>query len=255
MNEVEKVARGAAWILLGGVIVRALDSGFDDRPLLALAFGAFTVDFLAQRTGVRWAEAEAAGKSKYLEALRGLGIGIAIALAIVLASRLLGMAQMGTGSPSLLLVMSAARPLLQAMRDELLFRGMPLAIARGRFSDKIALPFAALLGAAPLVTLPGIRPEALLLTVSSGLFFGLLWRAGGGLLAWGAHAGWLFAADLAIRGVLLDVSFSEGAIAPAARASGWPAFVAAAGFAMGSVVMVMGRRRRAALVLRRPQSP
>lgn len=235
MNDVDRIARGAAFLLLGGVVVRGLDAGFDERPLMALAFGAFAVDFLAQRAGVSWLEGDVANAKKLRTALRGLGIGIAIAMAVLLATRVLGMARIGAGSPSLLLLMGLARPLLLAMRDELLFRGMPLTIAKGRFSDKLALPFAALLGAAPLVSLPGIRPEAILFTVTSGLFFGLLWRRGSGSLAWGAHAGWLFATDLAFRGGLLDVSFSTGALAPTARIAGWPAYLATAAFAIAAV--------------------
>lgn len=245
MNEVHRVARGAAWILLAGTIVRGLEAGFDERPLLALGFGAFTVDFLAQRTGLRWLEDDAKPRPPYRLAVRGIGVGVALGLGVILATRLLGVARIGPGSPTLLVAISAIRPLLQAMRDELLFRGMPLTIAKGRFPDRLAIPFAALLGAAPLVSTPGLRPEALLLAISSGLFFGLLWRLGrGGFLAWGAHAGWLLTVDAASRGTLLDVSFSTGALAPLARASGWPAYVATALFLLAALLVSRSREGR-----------
>lgn len=239
MNEVHRVARGAAWILLAGTIVRGFEAGFDERPLLALGFGAFAVDFLAQRTGLLWSEGHAKAPLRYRQAFQGLGVGIALGLGVLLATRILGVARIGAGSPTLLVVMSALRPMLQAMRDEFLFRGMPLTIAKGRFPDRLAIPFAALLGAAPLVTVPGVRFEALLLAIGSGLFFGILWRLGrGGFLAWGAHSGWLLAVDAASRGTLLDVSFSHGALAPLARASGWPAYVATAAF-LGAAFVAM----------------
>lgn len=237
------ILRGAAWLLIAGVIVRLLDAHLEDKPLLALAIGAFAVDFIAQRLGVRWSSSDDPSQPAYRKALRGFAIGLGLTAAVVLTMRLIGRAQIGWGSPSLFLALSAARPFLQAMRDELLFRGIPLAIAgNARIPDRYALPFAALLGATPLLSSPDIRPEALLLTIGSGLFFALLWWIGrGGLLAWGAHASWLFAVDIAIRGSLLDISFAAGALAPTARASSLPAWVAAAVFVCGAVVLTKWR--------------
>lgn len=240
-GELERIVRGAAWILLAGVIVRGLDVGFESRPLFALAFGAFAVDLVSHRVGLRFAEEAPGGESAIRKALRGAALGLVVATAVVLACRVVGVARIRAGTPSFAIVLGALRPLVQSVRDEILFHGMPLAVAKGRFPDRLAIPFAALLGAAPLVGVPGIHPEALALAIASGAFFALLWRVGGGgWLAFGAHAGWLFATDLAIRGALLDVSMASGALAPAARASGWPAILAAASFAL----LAMGVARR-----------
>lgn len=241
-GEVERVVRGAAWLLLAGAIVRGLDVGFENRPLFALALGAFAVELISHRVEVRLG-----GESALRMALRGAALGLAVATAAIIACQVTGVARVRAGAPSLSIVLGALRPLLQAGRDEILSHGMPLALATGRIPDRFAIPFAALLGAAPLASAPGVSLEAFALAVISGGLFALLWRVfDGGWLAIGAHAGWSFATDLAIRGPLLDVSFGSGALAPAARASGWPAMIAASFFAALGFVVARRLRDRAA---------
>lgn len=231
--------RGTAALLGTGVVVFGLEAAIGN-PLLALAVGFFVVDIVARRLGAGFGE----GGNAYRQGALGLGLGLGLALLVALVARLFGLATLDLGAPTLMTLLAIGRPLLAAFRDELLFRGIPLALARqARIQDGYTVVFAALLGAAPLLGASPVRPEALLLTFTAGLFFALLFRAGLGRVAFLAHAGWLFFADIGFRGALLDVSFSSGAIAPFASASGIPAYLAAAVFGIGAVG-VMGWQRR-----------
>jgi len=228
-------------VLLGtGLVVFGAEAAIDN-PLLALVIGFFVVDLVAGRVGAGFGEGNV-----YRQGAIGLGIGAALALSVALVTLASSSATIALGAPTLMTLLAAARPFLAAFRDELLFRGMPLAFAkRAHTPDAYALVFAALLGVAPLLGAPSVRPEALILTFTAGLFSALLFRAGAGRVAFFAHAGWLFFADIGFRGALLDVSFHQGAIAPFARASGFPAWIAATLFASGAAGVIAWQRRAA----------
>lgn len=244
-----KLAGGAAYVLVLGAVVYGIEGLLSSYRLGALALGLMAVLLLGGRMGLRADESETAtGTSLLLRTLRGLALGLGLALVLLGLGAVLGWVRLQTASPSAVgLVLGLAVPSLQAARDELLFRGVPLTIMRGKVADRYAVPFVALLGAAPQFLLPGVTLAGLCLVTVSGLVFAMLWRLGRGLyLGMGAHAGWLFMITAGSRGLLFDASVHAGSLVPLGKAwgpMGWTAVALYAMAAIGAVVYV-GRRGR-----------
>jgi len=236
----------AVRLLAMGAIAFALESFLDAYRLAALLMGAFAVELLAGKVGMRWDET---GKRKTLAAAlvvgRGFGLGVATALLVVAVAAVSGLAQVSIGAPNLVgLGLGLVVPFAQAARDELLFRGAPLALLRDRIPDRFALPFAALLGGAPLLLANDRSPAGIAIVVVTGLIFAVAWRLGKGMfLAWGAHAGWLFMLGAGTRGTLLDVSFGAGQLLPFVRAEGAIVWVALAVTIVASIGAIVWWRR------------
>jgi hypothetical protein len=246
-SQLVEISQGAAGLVAVGAAVYWLDGLMSSNPIGSALIGAVVVDLVGSRFGMVWDETAAASmRVRAHSVLRGVAIGAGIALMVVLVARLLGWATVSGGSPTAIgLVFGVAAPTAQAVRDELLLRGIPLAVMRGRISDRVALPFAALLGAAPLMGQGDGSWVAVILAIGSGGLFALLWRVGrGAYLACGAHAGWLFMTGAGTHGVLLDAGFRDGLLVPVARAHGGPAWLAAAGFVVAFTAAAMHRIRR-----------
>jgi hypothetical protein len=207
--------------------------------------GAMGVELMARRSGLVWDET---GSKTSILARRlavGFGLGVVAAGAVVLVTAFFGGAKVGWGHPDLLgLGIGLLVPGAQAARDELLFRGASLALMRGKIPDRYALPFTALLGAAPMLLADRLSLLGLAIVIMSGMAFALLWRIGRGMyLAWGAHAGWLFAMGGGIGGGLLDVTFGGAQLFPLTRADGVVGWVALA-VAVVAVLVAVARSRR-----------
>lgn len=228
-----------------GLLVYGIEALFAAYRLPAVLIGAMGVEFLARRAGLTWDET----RSKTAVLARRLGFGFALGIAaagvVVLLAAGLGGASVTWGRPDLLgLGMGLLVPGAQAARDELLFRGAPLALMRDKIPDRYALPFTALLGAAPMLLGDRLSWVGLAIVLASGMAFALLWRIGRGMyLAWGAHAGWLFAMGAGIGGGVLDVTFGSAQLFPLARADGAVGWVALA-TATVAVVVAAARLRR-----------
>ncbi|MBI5538370.1 MAG: hypothetical protein HY898_36945 [Deltaproteobacteria bacterium] len=246
-SELSKLAVGALTVAALGVVVHLLDGWMQTNPLAGAIIGAVLVDLVGGRLGLTWDETkQAKGGALALTVLRGFAFGAGLALGIAVIASMLRWARITQGSPSLMgLGLGVASPLAIAARDEVLYRGVPLLVMRGRISDRWALPFCALLGAAPIVLRPGASVIGVVLAASTGAFFTVLWRVGrGAWLPWGAHAGWLFMAGAGIHGSLLDVWFKDGLLVPVARAHGNPAWLGALVFAMAAFAAAWWYARR-----------
>ena len=231
-----------------GVGVHLVEGWLQANPLGAAIIGAVLVDLVGGRFGLVWDETHKARPLGIgLTTLRGFAVGVGAALVITVVAVAWGWASVRHGSPSLFgLGLGLASPLAIAARDEMLYRGLPLAIMRGRIPDRWALPYCSLLGAAPIVLRPGASVMGVMLAASTGALFAILWRLGrGGWLAWGAHAGWLFMAGAGIHGGLLDVWFKDGALVPVGRAHGNPAWLGALVFAIGAFATAWWYARKA----------
>jgi len=149
----------------------------------------------------------------------------------------MGWAEVALGGPTVTgLGLGAIGSLVGAARDEVLFRGAPLVLCKDRVPDRWALPFVALLGAAPHMLQPNTTMLGIAIVLLSGWVFALAVRAGRGLwMAWGAHAGWLFMLEVGTRGELLDVGLGDGVWMPIAYAQGHAAWVV-----LGMVALVAG---------------
>jgi hypothetical protein len=143
------------------------------------------------------------------------------------------------GAVLLALVRAAA----MAVRDELLYRGIPLAAAsRAGIPAPAARVFASLTGAAAMALLPGVSLGGVALALGAGFLSASLWqRDRGGYAAVGARAAWLLLFGSLLHGGLFDVHWHAGNLAIGNTSWGAPAWLAAA--ALGVTGFLAGRKR------------
>ncbi len=228
-----ELALGAAWLVGIGAAVQLLDQILGVANLGAAIFGALLVDLAAGRAGVRWDrddEGIDAGKS----GPRRIAIGAAIALGagglvLLIATALRWFHGEGGVRPSSALALAVGRAAAVSVRDEMLFRGVPLLAARrAGVPAPVARGFAALVSGAAIVMIPGVSVAAVALAVSSGWLFATLWeRDRGAWAAVGAHGAWVLLIGSVLHGGLFDVEWTTGNLAIGASASGGPAWLSA----------------------------
>jgi hypothetical protein len=223
---------GAAWLVGLAAAVQILDQVVGPANLGAAIFGALAVDLAASRAGVRWDAGGAEAGAPRLGAQR-IAAGAAVALSagglvIAVAAAFRWLHVEAWVRPSAALAFAVARGAAVAVRDELLFRGIPLAAAaRAGVPAPIARAFAALVSGAAILMFPGVTPAALAMAVASGWLFAALWeRDRGAWAAVGAHAAWVVLIGSGLHGGGLDIAWTNGELAIGASASGPPAWVA-----------------------------
>jgi hypothetical protein len=250
---------GAAWLVGGSAVLLTLDALVGAASMATALIGALVVDLMASRAGVRWDVAGAAGDPwgeplpegapRRLE--RRVATGALVALAVCAAVVTLSVALrwlIGHGSgvhPAAALGFALVRAGAVAVRDELLYRGIPLfAAARAGVRAPVARAFAALASGAAIALLPGVTPAALALAVGSGWLFAALWdRDRGAWAAIGAHTAWVLLVGSGLHGGLLDLDWAVGNLAIGPSASGAPAWLAALALAgAGFAVLALGGR-------------
>lgn len=247
-SDARELGLRALRLLAMGAVVFALEAFLDAYRLAALLMGAFAVEFLSGKAGLRWDET---GSKSMLQSLRvgalGFALGALSVLLVVGGGAAFGLVRVSLGAPTLVGAgMGLAMALAQAARDEVLFRGAPLALMRGKIADRWALPFVALLGAAPLLAHPDPSLPGIATVVVTGWIFALAWRVGKGMpLAFGAHAGWLFMMGAGSRGSVLDVSLGAGQLLPPVDATGGIAWLAVATFVIAAIAISLGYYRLA----------
>lgn len=238
-TDILSFAAGCANVLLVGAAVFLIDGFFESNQLASLVLGTAAVVLLGGRVGLRSDESdESSPASLARKMMFGLGVGVLFGLLALGASALLGWAKLTPGSPlGMGALFGLVVPIVQAARDELMYRGVPLTVAEGRVPDAVAIPFCALLGVAPHL-LSRFTVEGLFLIGTSGLLFGLLWRLGRGMyVGWGAHAGWLFMIGAGSRGVLLEATWAKGSLIPPEQARGPAVWLVAVLFVLACVVV------------------
>ena len=226
-----EIGLGLAWLLGTGALLQVVEVLFGRVIMGAAIAGAVIADIVGTWAGVRWDEGDIR-HWKGAVARLGAGAGVAagvIALTLTLGAGL-GRLEISRGAPSIGIFLVALRSAAVAVRDEVIFRGIPLvAAARARVPRPVARAFAALAGAASMALLPGASPASIALTAASGWLFATLWhRDRGAWSAVGAHAAWVFLTGSVLSGGLVDIGFREGTFALGPRASGAPAWIAAA---------------------------
>lgn len=238
-----ELALGAVWLVGLAAALQALDLVSGVAELRTPLFGALAIDLLAGRAGVRW-DWDDDGIDSRKHAVRRVAAGAAVALvagaAVLLVAAALRWFDCEGARPSAALAVALARAAAVAVRDELLFRGIPLAAAvQARVPTPVARGFAALVSGATIVMLPGVTPAAVVLAIGSGWLFAALWECDRG--AWaavGAHGAWSFLVGSVLHGGLFDVEWTHGELAVGASAAGAPAWVAAAVLTAAGFVVV-----------------
>lgn len=226
-----EIGMGLAWLLGTAALLQVVELLLGRVIMGAAIAGAVIADLASTWAGVRW---DAGEKRPWKDAVARLGAGAGVAAGVIAVTFALGAAlgriEVRAGAPSLGIFLVVLRSAAVAVRDELVFRGIPLvAAARAGVSKPIARGFAALAGAASIAALPGASPASMVLTAASGWLFATLWqRDRGAWSAVGAHAAWALLTGAVLRGGLIDISFREGNLGLGPRASGAPAWIAAA---------------------------
>jgi len=234
---------GAAWLVGSAAVLLILDGVLGAASMATALIGALLIDLMSARAGVRWDVAGAAGEPwgeplpegtpKRIErrVATGAAVGLVaggVVVAISVALRWL----IGRGAglhPTYALGFALLRAAAVAVRDELLYRGIPLfAAARAGVRGPVARAFSALASGAAIALMPGVTPGAVALAIGSGWLFATLWqRDRGAWAAFGAHAAWVLLVGSGLHGGLLDLDWAVGNLAIGPSADGPPAWLAA----------------------------
>ena len=225
-----EIGMGLAWLLGTAAALQAAELLFS-RFIMAVAIsGAVIADVASTWAGVRWDQGT---KRAWKEAAGRIGAGAGVAAAVVAVTFAVGAGagrvDVQAGAPSVGIFLVVLRSAAIAVRDELVFRGIPIVAAqRAGVPAVAARGFAALAGAASIASLPGASAASLVLAAATGWLFATLWqRDRGAWSAVGAHAAWALLTGALLRGGLVDLAFREGNLVLGPRASGAPAWIAA----------------------------
>ncbi len=224
------LATGAAWLIgiRAGLVLLAAVIG--TQPLAEAVLGALVVDVLAGRAGLSWSEDEPTKRELLRRTLVGAGLGGALAgaaLAVSLAAGWATITATGVGAAALVGTVGVAAG---AVRDELLYRGLPILFAaRAGVPRWAVVAFAALASPSGFLFTAATTPGAVALSIGAGALFAVLYLYGrGAWIAVGAHASFAIVTDVLARGGLADLQWASGELAEGAAATGAPAYVGAA---------------------------
>lgn len=219
--------QAAAWLVGGAAGVRLLEGFFADNPAAAAVLGAFLVDLMAGRAGVRWSEH--AEVPWWRDARRGLAVGATIGMLVLVVGHAVGWATIVLGVPSLSLAFAALRVVALAARDELLLRVLPMVLGgRAGVPAPWLIGFCGLAAMAPHAA-SGAAPASIVLAGAMGILGARLVQATRGAVASvAAHAGFVMAIGPLSRGGFLDVRWCQGDPGPAPLAQGLIGWAAAA---------------------------
>jgi hypothetical protein len=237
------LVRGVGWLAGATLVAGALTHALESRPLVGILLGAIAADVARTRVEA-YEPAGATPHGRAARAVRGAAVGLAVGLAPLLAGALSGLANVHLVAPSPLgLATGGARAIAVAYRDEVLGRGIPLALAaRAGVPLPATLAWIALLAAAPAAA-TGASAAALAATLAGAMLFAVAWRRGGLAAGWGAHAAWLFAVGVVARGEPFELAWRSGALGPAGRAAGVAGWLAAASLGVAALALARAPRR------------
>ncbi len=231
---------GLAWLMGTAAAFQVVELLFS-RFIMAVAIsGAVIADVASTWAGVRWDEGtKRAWKDAVDRIAAGAGLVTAVIAVTFAIGAVMGRVEAQAGAPSVGIFLVVLRCAAIAVRDELVFRGIPIVAAgRAGVPAPIARGFAALAGAASMASLPGVSAASLVLVAATGWLFATLWqRDRGAWSAVGAHAAWALLTGAVLRGGIVDIAFKEGNLMLGPRASGAPAWIAAGVAVVAAVVL------------------
>ncbi len=226
-----RVGLGVAWLVGTAAGIALIDRVMGQAPLATVIASAVIVDLAASRAGVKWAEA---GKIEAKDAARRAGLGAAFAAGIVVVTALIALAlgwlHVEGATPNTAFFIALVRAIATAVRDELLYRGIPLATASAAGVRPVAARvYAACAGAASIALHPAASAASIALAFGLGLVTATLWqRERGAFSAVGLAAGFGLLSGSALNGGLFDGDWHKGRLSLGPSAFGAPAWLAAA---------------------------
>lgn len=247
---ITELVTGAGWLLGLRAALQLLALLLGSAELAQAAVGALVVDLAAGRAGIAWAAENTARSEIVRRVVRAGGISLVVVGASLVIARFAGFVSFAPGHADTMVLLSLISLAATAIRDELLFRALPLHFAeRAKVPLRFALPFAATLSATPFA-IGGASFANVALAFASGLLFAsaYVWL-GGVWAAVAAHLTWSVVVGPVTKGLLFEASWVEGQIAEGAAAAGAPALITAA-LAMAGALLVLPR-----LAARAPVAP
>lgn len=237
---------GAAWLVGLRAALVVLAGVLESSPLPEAVIGALIVDIGTGRAGVLWAEGDPARGVVLRLAARGAAVGAGVAGLALGASIVLGLATVAPASLHATQLIGFIPAAAVAVRDELLFRGLPLHFAaRAGLPIWAAVAFGALASPSAFVAASSLSAAAVILAIANGALFGVLYaKTKSAWTAVGAHAAWTITTDVIARGGLFEARWSNGELASADAASGPPAYLAAALAVAASIAILLAPRLR-----------
>jgi len=230
------LAIGAAYLLVTGAALEAVGL-FVANPMTSVFIGALLVGFISSRAGLASEELTAAARKRALyPAAATLGLVVlVVAVAIAWGSNLVRV------GPSATALFGAAEGFALGYVGEVWLHGMPLLFAdRAQVSLRYAYPYAVVAGMTPYLLDGGFDSTTLVLSAASGAFFTALWVRGGD--GWGpiaAHFVWAWCADSLLAGDLFDLGTTAGRLMHGPGSEGLIAWLAAAGFALLTLLVLL----------------
>ncbi|MBK8253243.1 MAG: hypothetical protein IPK82_11330 [Polyangiaceae bacterium] len=251
-----ELGTGAAWLVGLSAVAQMIALLFQSNPLAIVVLQAVVIDLALGRAGVRWdPEADAsemerqkaakradgasspASKTDTARAVRGVAIGMGAAAgviaAVMLASTAFGWARVSVHIPGTSLAIGLLRAIAVAVRDGLLYAGLPITfVARAKGTPAaVAVVFGAAAAGSVLVLEPAASPANVTLTAAVIAAAAALWhRERNGWMSAGLLFGWSFFAGTVMRGALMDVDWKSGSLTPGVTGAGAPAWIATVAF-------------------------
>lgn len=223
------------WVVGLRAALLVLAGFLGNSPLAEVVLGALLVDVAAGRAGVLWTTREVGKTALRRFCAVAAGAAAAPIVLTLIVAIVLGHMSVISGSPSLMVLASVVGAFTHAIRDELLYRAIPLRfMTEAKVPPLPAILFVTLLSPTPfLVT--GPSPAAIAMSLSSGLLFSVVYvRMAGAWAAITAHGVVLVLTGPLLRGGLLEATFHHGELETGALASGAPAFIASALFLLAA---------------------
>lgn len=203
----------AGWGLVFWGAAQLAVAVFARNEMALLAVQAALAEWGAGRMGIAWSDPLASTASwKQLggRAGKGVALGAAAATAIVVVAVATAGATCTVRSPAVgLLAVGLVGALLQAVRDELLLRGVVLRVTRGLLPSWGTLLACGGAAAAARFGVDGALGIGLAVEALRGAVLGAIWtRDRGAWMAVGANAAWAWTLGSIVRGGVLDVRFA-----------------------------------------------
>jgi len=228
---------GALYLVGIGAAMQLVRSFFSN-PTTGVMIGAMIVALVTGHAGL---SAEEGGSAPRKRALVAAGL-VAIPIATAVGVALLMGATLPIADPGMSAVFGIAEAIAVGYVAEAWLHGLPLLYARrAGVPDAIAVVYAVAAGVAAMDFAAPVEPAGVVLAISYGAFFTLLWLETGD--AWApvtAHVVWVYVCDGLLRGDVFDLGPQAGRLTHALEARGAVAWVAAAGFAVMAWVVASG---------------
>ena len=210
-SEPPSTASVVGWGLGAWAAIQFAGSLLARNATAASAAQAAIAEWAAGPMGVAWTE----GRSERWPAIArrcvwGASMGSAVAVAATAAACLAHTASLGAGVPAVSpLALGLAVAVLEAIRDELLLRGVARQTARGRMPPWAALLLSGAIAAAARLGTDGPEVMAIARDALAGVAFGALWQLDrGAFMPIAAHTAWSWVGGPILHGAVFDVRFA-----------------------------------------------